>query len=242
MPPVLKPLVRPASLHQSVQEAIRAFILDNALGAGDALPPEGDLARQLGVSRNSVREAVKALESLGILETRRGSGLFVRPFSFDPLLASLSYGLLVDLRDLAELLEIRRALETGLIAGAMAAMPPAAVADLGEVVEAMRARAERGEPFPDEDRRFHQVLFEPLGNRTLLKLLDVFWLAYSRASEHADIGSPDPLPTYRDHAAIAAAVARGDAAAARVALDAHYAGLTGQIDRATALARPPAGG
>jgi len=230
----LKPLVRPALLHQSVQDAIRAFILDNKLRAGDPLPPETDLARQLGVSRNSVREAVKSLESLGILETRRGSGLFVRAFSFDPLLENLSYGLLFDLRELAELLEIRRTLETGLIGATMRVMPGTAVVELGAVVTAMAERANRGENFADDDRRFHQVLFEPLGNQTLLKLLDVFWLTYREASRHTDMRNPDLIPTYNDHAAIYEAVAEGDVAEARAALDRHYAGLVGRLVRAQA--------
>ena len=231
MQPPLKPLTRQRLLYQSVQDALRAFILDNKLRAGDPLPTETDFARQLGVSRNSVREAVKAMESLGILETRRGSGLFVRAFSFDPLLENLSYGLLFDLRELAELLEIRRVLETGLIGAAMQAMSPAARADLNAVVTAMGERARRGESFPEEDRRFHQVLFAPLGNQTLLKLLDVFWLTFSEASRHVDLLNPYVVPTYQDHAAIAAAVAAGDVEEARAALDHHYAGLTDRLAR-----------
>jgi DNA-binding FadR family transcriptional regulator len=227
----LKPLSRQPLLHQSVQDAIRAYILDNRLRAGDALPPEGDLARRLGVSRNSVREAVKAMESLGILETRRGSGLYVQAFSFEPLLENLPYGLLFDVRELAELLEIRRALETGLIGATMDSMPPEAVQALDDVVRAMEQRALKGESFPEEDRRFHQILFEPLGNQMLLKLLDVFWLTFREASRHTDIDNPDPLSTYRDHAAIAVAVAAGHVPEAREALAAHYAGLTRRLER-----------
>lgn len=230
----LKPLSRQPLLHQSVQDAIRSYILDNHLRAGDALPPEGDLARRLGVSRNSVREGVKAMESLGILETRRGSGLYVRAFSFEPLLKNLPYGLLFDVRELAELLEIRRALETGLIAATMATMPPKAVQAMAGVVEAMEQRARQGESFPEEDRRFHQILFEPLDNQMLLKLLDVFWLTFREASRHTDIDNPDPLSTYRDHAAIAAAVAAGHVPEAREALDRHYAGLTRRLEQAQA--------
>jgi len=89
----IKPLARPPLLHVSVQESLKSYIDDNALAPGAPLPPENDLAQQLGVSRNSVREAIKALESLGILETRRGIGVFVKAFSFEPLLANLAYGL-----------------------------------------------------------------------------------------------------------------------------------------------------
>ncbi len=227
----LKPLSRPAPLHHSVQEAIRAFILDNTLRAGDALPPETDLARQLGVSRNSVREAVKALESLGILEARRGSGLFVAAFSFDPLLDNLAYGLRFDLRELTELLEVRRVLETGLIGATIQAMPESTLDDLLATVRRMQERAEASESFEEEDRQFHQTLFEPLGNRTLLKLLDIFWRTYQEAARSTDMRNPDVLGTYRDHAAIYDAVRARDIEGARLALDRHYAGLARRLAR-----------
>lgn len=232
----LTPVERPLSLHLSVQEAIRAYILGNQLRAGDLLPPENELARQLGVSRNSVREAVKALQSLGILDSRHGAGVYVRAFTLEPLLAGLSYGLLFDLRGLDELLEIRRVLEKGLIDHAIASIPESVVSELLQVVDQMGARAVRNEPFVEEDRRFHKLLFGHLGNATLLRLLDIFWLAFSEASkidEH--IQDLDPVRTHRDHVAIADAVAAGDVEAARDALDQHYAGLANRLILARAL-------
>lgn len=226
-----KPLARPVPLHHSVQEAIRSFILEHNLKAGDALPPETDLARQLGVSRNSVREAVKALESLGILEARRGSGLFVLEFSFDPLLQNLSYGLLFDVRELAELLEIRRVLETGMIGSAMQNMPESTLDALQSTVVRMGVLAERGENFAEEDRQFHQILFGPLGNGMLLKLLDVFWRTYQDASRHIDMRNPDPVGTSLDHTAIYEAVREHNVDKARLALDRHYAGITERLAR-----------
>lgn len=232
----LMPVERPLSLHLSVQEAIRAYILGNQLRAGDLLPPESELARQLGVSRNSVREAVKALQSLGILDSRHGAGVYVRAFTLEPLLAGLSYGLLFELRELGELLEIRRVLEKGLIEPAIASMPESVLFDVQQVVEQMGARAVRNEPFVEEDRRFHKLLFGHLGNATLLRLLDIFWLAFSEASkvdEH--IQDLDPVRTHRDHVAIADAVAERNVEAARDALDQHYAGLTDRLTHAQAL-------
>jgi DNA-binding FadR family transcriptional regulator len=226
-----KPLTRPAPLHQSVQEAIRTFILENDLRAGDALPPETDLARQLGVSRNSVREAVKALESLGILEARRGSGLYVAAFSFDPLLDNLAFGMRFDLRELAELLEVRRVLETGLIGATIEAMSERTLDDLLQTVRRMQERVVEEESFAEEDRQFHQTLFEPLQNRTLLKLLDIFWRTYQEAARSTDMRNPDLQGTYRDHAAIYEAVRKRDIEEARQALDQHYAGLVERLAR-----------
>ncbi len=218
----LPKLERPPLLYQSVQDAIKAHIFDNGIRPGDPLPPETELARQLGVSRNSVREAVKALESTGILESRRGSGVFVREFSFEPLLDNLPYGLMVDVHDVAELLEIRRILELAKIGDAIERLTDEQLATFDALLAEMQKKAETGKSFPSEDRRFHQLLFQNLGNRMLLKLIDVFWLALSHAARSLYGVDPKPLITYRNHAAIVEALAAGDASAAQAALDVHY--------------------
>ena len=229
-----KPLARPASLHETVQEAIRTYIMENNVRPGEALPPETDLARQLGVSRNSVREAVKALESLGILEARRGSGLFVAEFSFDPLLDNLTYGLRFDVNQLTELLEVRRVLETGLVDQTMQAITPETIDALAATIEQMRQHAEVNQSITEQDRRFHQILFEPLGNTTLLKLLDIFWRTYQDAARTHDMRNTDLVGTYRDHAAIFEAVRDQDVERAQIALDKHYDGLKGRLARVRA--------
>jgi len=233
MAKTLEPLARAPSLYRSVQEAIKEFIIANSLRPGDMLPPETELVRQLGVSRTSVREAVKALESLGLLEVRQGSGLVMREFSLQPLLENLSYGHF-DLQELEEVLEIRRVLEVGLISAAMDRMPAATLADLRQTAQLMREHAERSIANHAEDRRFHQLLFAALGNQILLSLLDVFWLTFNKASAHADLHDTDPLRTAADHAAIVEAIAAGDVEATRRALDRHYDGLIGRLARARA--------
>src|SRR6266567_958567 len=105
-PPKLKSLGRKKLLYQAVQEEIKSYILKHRLVPGDAIPTEHELAQQLDISRNSVREAVKSLEALGILESRAGSGLYVRSFSFDSILNNLPYGLLFDLKVLMDLVEV----------------------------------------------------------------------------------------------------------------------------------------
>lgn len=227
----LKRLERPA-LFRSVQDNIKNYILENNLTAGAPLPPEMELARQLGVSRSSVREAVKALESLGILETRRGSGLFVQDFSFEPLLENLPYGLLFDLSQLADLLAIRRVLETGMVETALTVITPEQLSHLRGLTRQMLARAERGQTFPDEDREFHATLFAGLQNQVLLKLLDTFWLTFHKAAQLTDLQDRDPMRTYRDHVAILEAVEAGEAVQVRLALDQHYLSLEERLKQA----------
>jgi DNA-binding FadR family transcriptional regulator len=221
----IKPLERPPLLHVSVQESLRSYIEDNDLTAGAALPPETFLAHQLGVGRNSVREAIKALESVGILETRRGIGVFVKEFSFAPLLDNLAYGLQASLRDVEELLEIRRVLETGLIDKTIEMISDEDVAELRRLTDRMRQRAERGESFAEEDQQFHQLLFRCQNNKMLSALIDIFWSAFYKASGFANLASPTPLATWQDHHEIAEAVAARDVEAGRKRLSAHYSGI-----------------
>ncbi|MCA9838198.1 MAG: FadR family transcriptional regulator [Trueperaceae bacterium] len=222
-------LTRTPPVHQSIQEVIKAYIRNNALKAGDALPPETDLAKQIGVSRNSVREAIKALASMGILETRHGSGVYVQEFSFEPLLNNLPYGLMGDLQDVSELLEIRRILELAKVDSAIEKINQGQLEQFDTILEGMRLKAERNESFPEEDRQFHRLLFENLGNTMLLKLIDVFWMAVSKAAQHINMADPQPLRTYQDHVAIVDALKLGDIELARAALDQHYDGIRGRL-------------
>lgn len=227
----MKPLKRAPALHLEVQESIKGYILENKLQPNDPLPSEGELARQLGVGRNSVREAIKALESVGVVETRRGSGVYLREFSFEPLLESLPYGLLYNLDELADLLAVRRVLELGLIEEGMAAMTPDRLAELRGVVAEMRSRAERGEQFLEEDRAFHRLLFVNLGNTLLLTLLDTFWFAFRTAVNPSDTGGDEPLSNYGDHAAILDAIEANDLDRARTALARHYTGIQVRLEK-----------
>ena len=107
--------VRDPALGQVIQNHIKDYIIENELKAGDPLPSEGRIAENMGVSRNSVREAAKALQSLGIIEARKGEGLFVREWNLDPVLETLNYGMRISGRTLQELYQIRVWLEVSVI-------------------------------------------------------------------------------------------------------------------------------
>lgn len=229
----LESISRPKLLHQYAQRAIQDYVLNNKLSAGDPLPGEMELARQLGISRNSVREAIRGLESVGILEVRRGRGVFVRAFSFEPLLEGLFYGLLVDLQSVEELLDVRCVLETGMIGRAIETMNEDTLAQLRAVVDTMHDRASQGLTFPEEDRQFHTLIYQGIESETFLRLLDVFWLANRAAARQLDQDA-DPEQTWRDHAAILDAIAARDIPLAQSALEHHYTGLKERLAAAKA--------
>jgi DNA-binding FadR family transcriptional regulator len=232
-PVVISPLKLSPSdgrLSQTAQQAIRAYIEQNRLRGGDPLPPEGRLAQELGVSRASVREAVKGLESLGILEARPGVGIFVRSFSFDPILDNLAYGVGADGNSVAELLYVRKQLEAGAIEDVAAGVTPAQLRVLRSIVDRMGERAAQGQSFPEEDRFFHRTLFTGLERPLLLKLLDVFWEVYRRLRDGTPLAETvDPVRSWESHRRIVEALESGDGAVARAAVLTHFAGLEARL-------------
>lgn len=228
--------IQATPLHKTVQDEIRQYIVREGLHPGDPLKPEAELARVFGVSRNSVREAVKALESVGVLETRRGSGVFIKQFSFAPLLESLPYGLMRGPEALNDLIRLRKTLESALIGDAMEVISASSIRALQSLLVQMRRSAETSDEVSELDRRFHQLLFADLGNTMLLELFDLFWQAYHRATPTTP--HRDPILIYDDHAAIVSAVLAKDTLAARAAVEAHYRGIEERIK--TELGRPEA--
>ena len=224
-----QPLRGPA-LHEAVRDYIKQYILDHKLKPGDPLPPEGQLAQELGVGRSSVREAVKALQSLGIIEAQQGNGLFVREYNFDPILEILSYGMRFNHTILLEFFQIRLWLEAAVIGDAVRQIKAGQIAQLEEVLDQWAARARAGRSWADLDKQFHDILYQTLNNQTLLKLNEVFWLAYDKLDIEG-IHDADPVEELRDHQAILEAVKNGDPDLARQRLLANFTHFESRIGR-----------
>ncbi|GMQ94228.1 MAG: FadR/GntR family transcriptional regulator [Acidimicrobiia bacterium] len=227
---VLKQVTR-QPLHRQVQEAIKSYIVNNSLAAGDQLPPEGQLAELLGISRNSVREGVKALEVQGIIEARVGAGLFVRSFSFDPILDNLPYSLLVDLESVGDLLDLREVLDLGAVDHLIQHVTPGQLAALDSIVEKWRIAAGEGSYPAELDRDFHQQMYAELGNPLLGKLAGLFWDAFQQVNDRADLpDNSDPAETLRLHEEILDAMRAQDAAGLREAIGHHYPGIWSKLE------------
>jgi DNA-binding FadR family transcriptional regulator len=206
-----------------IQEAIKSYVLENQLRPGDALPSEGEFARQLNTGRNSVREAVKSLEVLGIIETRPGSGLFVKAFTFDAIIDNLPYGLLFDVKSVTDLIEVRAHLEYGMVHRVVQEVTPEQLETLDVLVERMRTAAEQGRYSFEDDRAFHEALYVNVDNPVLLRVLAVVWHVVQRARELAHLSDPyDLLETVRSHELIRDALAQRSVDGMHEAFDHHY--------------------
>ncbi len=152
---------------------IRNMIRSGELPPGTRLPPEQQLAAQMGLSRSGVREAVKALETARVLDVRRGDGTYVTSLAPRLLLEGLGFAVEL-LRDdtLLEVMEVRRLLEPAATGLAAIRMSEAALDELGTILEDMRAAADDPERLVQCDIAFHRAVTTATGNETLTSLLD----------------------------------------------------------------------
>lgn len=221
--------IKPKSLRQpvlseAVRDYIKEYIISHNLAPGSPLPPESQLGEELGISRSSVREAVKSLQSLGLIEVRRGDGLYVRETNFDAITEILSYNLRLNPEMLVEVLHLRIWLESAVIGEVIPRLGPEDLAELERIIQEWKQLADLGKSTEDLDEQFHRVLYRSLGNITLDKILEVFWLALHRYSERAKHLSAEELRVqYKNHKAILDALKQGDAALARQRLVDHFA-------------------
>jgi DNA-binding FadR family transcriptional regulator len=221
---------------RALQSDIMELILDRELEVGDALPTENELCVALGVGRNTLRESLKVLQALGVIEVRHGFGMFVAPSNFEALADGLIFRGRLSLRhhglEALQLVDVRQALESGLIGSSMDVMGADQLAAIEESVVRMEDLAAMGEPFVEADSEFHSRLFAPLNNELLLNLLGVFWKVYGKI--HAEIGpGTEDLPALAAlHRNVYTAVAAGDKARAADELGLHFAGIRRRIAEA----------
>lgn len=153
-------------LYQLIADKVRALIQQGDYREGSRLPPERDLAQQLGVSRPSLREALIALEIEGSVEIRMGSGVYVcsRALRRTPVAPSMG-------ESPAELMQARAALEGAVMVLACANITPQGLARVQESIEAMRCDIAAGRDVLEHDRQFHVRIAEMSGNSVLTSLV-----------------------------------------------------------------------
>jgi GntR family transcriptional repressor for pyruvate dehydrogenase complex len=152
---------------------IRSMIQTGELPPGSRLPPEQQLAAQMGLSRSGVREAVKVLESARVLDVRRGDGTYVTSLAPNLLLEGL--GLAVELLQddtLLDVMEVRRLLEPAATSLAAVRISDDALDELGAILDRMRAAARDAEQLMSYDTAFHRTVTAATGNEALVSLLD----------------------------------------------------------------------
>ncbi len=220
-------------------EKIKAMIVSGELGPGDRLPKEADLAVRLGLSRSSLREAVKALSLIRVLDVRQGDGTYVTSLQPDLLLDAL--GFVVDFhRDdtVLKFLEVRRILEPAATAMAAAMMSAEEITGLRAVLEELDA-AGTVEELVANDLEFHRRIAAGSGNSVLCSLIEGLSGPTARARIWRGITQEGAIRrTQEQHLAILQAIEARQPEVARSWATVHVAGVEQWLR--SALASPGA--
>jgi GntR family transcriptional repressor for pyruvate dehydrogenase complex len=160
-----------ATAVSEIVKQLTSFLAAGQFPPGSRLPPERQLAESLGVGRSAVREALAALEVLGIVAVRPGSGTYIRDSMSELLPTTLSWGLMLSASHTHELSEVRSALEVQAAGLAASRIDDTGLAALRSHVETMRSHLDDLPRFIDADARFHVQLAASAGNEVLVDLL-----------------------------------------------------------------------
>ncbi len=214
-------------------EKIKAMIVTGELGPGDRLPKENDLAERLGLSRNSLREAVKALSLIRVLDVRQGDGTYVTSLEPNLLLDAMSF--VVDFhRDdtVLEFLEVRRILEPAATAMAATVMSDEQIVELRQVLGALDD-APTIEALVANDLEFHRRIALGTGNPVLCSLIDSLSGPTTRARIWRGLTQEGAVAKTREqHTAICDALAAREPELARSWATVHVAGVEEAIRQA----------
>lgn len=205
---------------------IRDLIKSGGLRPGDRLPPEKELSESLGLSRNSLREAVKALEMINVLDVRRGDGTYVTNLRPGSAMDAMSFVLeLQQDETILDLLEVRRVLEAAAGAKAAARITDAQVAELSELLTQVGSESDV-EALVAHDLAFHCRIATIAGNEFLGDLLDVVAGRTIRVRVWRGITEEGAIErTLGEHASIVAALALRDPTLVAARLTTHVSGV-----------------
>ncbi len=204
-----------------VAQRLLELFTGGTIAPGTRLPPERQLAASLEVGRSAVREALAALEVLGIVDVRPGSGTYLRGTASELLPHTLAWGMLIGERGTSELIEVRNALEA--LAARLAAQRATdeSVALLGEHLASMREHLGDSPAFVEGDLLFHLEIARASGNAVLLDQLRAVRSLLRVWFERAVRDEAHMRDALREHTAIHEAIAARDPEAAAAAMEAH---------------------
>jgi GntR family transcriptional repressor for pyruvate dehydrogenase complex len=214
-------------LFEQAADQIKDMIMGGELLPGDKLPSEIDLSRELDISRSSIREAFRALESQGVIEVRTGSGAYVtqQPFSFSSMREAVTW--LSRRRDsLLPILQVRKALEVLAVGLAARHVDTEIQIELARLINEQAHLTEAAsdvgiQRLAELDVQFHQTIAAASGNPLAHELIATLVTSFAQSNKAIIYAGKGAGRTLADHRAIVAAIGRGDGPAAEQAMSAH---------------------
>ncbi len=231
--------IKKTRVSEDIIAQLKGLIAEGKLRSGDRLPSERELSEQFKVSRASVREAVRALESMGLLEAHQGQGTYVTT-SVEALVQPLAHAIAREETAILEVFEVRRLLEPQLAALAAARATASDLEELAETLEQQARQVAQGETGAEMDTAFHSVLARAAKNTLLLRLNGTL-VDCLRDSRRRSLETPErPRRSLAGHQAILRALRARDAEAAQRAMLNHLEEIEHNILHAAGAPDAPA--
>ncbi len=213
-------VIRRNKVYEEVAKQIERLILKK-LRPGDKLPSERELAEMLKVSRSSIRDAIRSLELVGLVEPRQGAGTIVREVTSGSVVNSFEDALMRRRELVSELLDFRRMLEPPLAARAATHASEADVSEMEDILQRQYEKQRRGEAAVAEDAEFHYSIALASDNSVVLKVIDILMDLLRESRERSLQVEGRAQKSLAGHRRILAAIKRRDAEAARDAMRHH---------------------
>ncbi len=220
--------IRREPLATEIARRLVEFILSGQVEPGTRMPSERDLAEAFGVGRSAMREALKALSLIGLVEVRQGDGTYLRKADSALLPELIEWGLLLGEQRTMDLVEARQEIEVIIAGMAARRRTEADLTDLRTILARMEAAPDVS-AFVDADVQFHLRLTDACGNTALRDIHASVQALLRTWITRVLTASGDSVPSYVEHVPIVAAVEAGDAPAAQAAMAAHMSSAAGRL-------------
>jgi len=226
-------LVDRSTLPEEIAARLLDLIKAEQLRPGDKLPAERELAATMQVSRPVLREALRALAIMNVVDIRQGAGTYITALEPQALVSHLDFVVSKDPVALGQVLEARRVVEVGNVRLAAARATPAQLEVLGDLVQELRGAVADADRFSTLDIAFHDAICDAAGNFLLGQFMQIIDTMGKVSREQTGAGRVTRQRALADHMAILDALQRADAHAAEAAMAAHL----DHVETALAAAR-----
>jgi GntR family transcriptional repressor for pyruvate dehydrogenase complex len=217
------------SVVKQVLDHFREVLIRGELQPGDYLPSESELTESFGVGKTSIREAIKMLEAVGVVEVKQGHGSFIREKPAEDTLTPMIFQLIVDQGTHEQLIQLRQLFEPGYMRLALAEATDDEIAWVGESVKAFESKVKAGTQSAEDDLEFHYRILEATHNPFIIRIgrtvLQLFTVSVRTSM------STIPQVALRDHRAIFRALKRRDPEALDKAVQKSFEGWELSLER-----------
>lgn len=229
---IIKP-IKTQKIYEQIVDQIAQLVAEGQLKPGDRLPSERELVERFKVSRASIREAISALEMMGLIEVRSGEGTYIRQVNIDSVVAPLAWMLFIEKDTDLELYEARKILEVQAAGLAAERAEEDEINEMFEALEVMRLDLESHRLGEEADHLFHYTIAKATHNKILFRLMNTIsdtmkkTLQSSRSKLYEDQTTPESL--YKEHYSLYEAIKNHDAESAQKLMLNHLVGVENRL-------------